>query len=128
MEPPLTFTTSESMIKSHPDTVQAFVTATVEGWEYTRQHSGQAKQVVSRVFPTVGVTNPARISELYQLDQQHRGSTPAITGAEYKAIQDVLDAAGTPTKVSYSSFVDSSFVNKAITQLKLGLPTGSAAG
>jgi ABC-type nitrate/sulfonate/bicarbonate transport system substrate-binding protein len=128
MEPPLAFTTSESMIESHPDTVQAFVTATVEGWEYTRQHPSQTKQIDSRVFPTVGVTDAAKIGELYQLDQQHRGSTPAITGAEYQAIQDVLQAAGTPTTVSYGGFVDSSFVNQAITQLKLGLPTGSAAG
>jgi NitT/TauT family transport system substrate-binding protein len=128
MEPPLTFTTSESMIESHPDTVQAFVTATVEGWEYTRQHPTQTKQVDSRVFPTVGVTSAAKIGELYQLDQQHRGTTPAITGAEYQAIQDVLQAAGTPTTVSYGGLVDSSFVNKAITQLKLGVPTGSAAG
>ena len=128
MEPPLAFTTSESMIESHPDTVQAFVTATVEGWEYTRQHPSQTKQIDSRVFPTVGVTDASKIGELYQLDQQHRGSTPAITGAEYQAIQDVLQAAGTPTTVSYGGFVDSSFVNQAITQLKLGLPTGSAAG
>lgn len=127
MEPPLTFVTSESLIKAHPDTVQAFVTATVEGWEYTRQHPAQTQQIVSRVFPTVGVTDAAKIAVLYRLDQQHRGSTPAITGAEYQAIQAVLGAAGTPTTVSYSGFVDSSFVNTAISQLKLGLPAGTAA-
>jgi ABC-type nitrate/sulfonate/bicarbonate transport system substrate-binding protein len=126
MEPPLTFTTSDSLIKAHPDTVQAFVTATVEGWEYTRQHPSQTKQIDSKVFPTVGVTDAAKINVLYQLDQQHRGSTPAITGGEYQAIQSVLQAAGTPTTVSYNDFVDSSFVNKAITQLKLGVPTGTA--
>jgi NitT/TauT family transport system substrate-binding protein len=128
MEPPLTFVTSESLIKAHPDTVQAFVTATVEGWEYTRQHPSQTQQIVSRVFPTVGVTDASRIAELYRLDQQHRGSTPAITGAEYQAIQAVLRAGGTPTTVSYSGFVDSSFVNTAISQLKLGVPVGKAAG
>jgi NitT/TauT family transport system substrate-binding protein len=128
MEPPLTFTTSESLIKAHPDTVQAFVTATVEGWEFTREHPGQTRQIVSRVFPTVGVTNPARISELYTLDQQHRGSSPAITGAEFDAIQTVLQAAGTPTTVRYDDFVDSSFVNKAITQFGLNVPMGTASG
>jgi NitT/TauT family transport system substrate-binding protein len=128
MEPPLTFTTSESLIKAHPDTVQAFVTATVEGWEYTRQHPSQTQQIVARVFPTVGVTDTSKIAVLYQLDQQHRGSTPAITGAEYQAIQAVLQAAGTPTTVSYDGFVDSSFVNAAIAQLKLGVPDGTAAG
>jgi ABC-type nitrate/sulfonate/bicarbonate transport system substrate-binding protein len=128
LEPPLTITTSEGLITSHPDTVQAFVTAVAEGWQYTKEHPTQAEAISAAQFPQFGITDPAKITTLFDLDQQHRSPTPAITAAEYSAIEQVLQAAGTPTTVAYSGFADSSFINKAITQLKLNVPLGPAAG
>jgi ABC-type nitrate/sulfonate/bicarbonate transport system substrate-binding protein len=123
-EPANPISTTLAMIKQHPDTVQAFVTSMVEGWVYLGQHPSQALRIsMNYSASVVGITSPEEVSYLFQLGLTHRLPTPAITKTDFAAVKTVNNlASGTPITLSYGQWIDSTFVNRAITQLNLHIP------
>jgi NitT/TauT family transport system substrate-binding protein len=119
------FATSQSMINSHPDTVQAFVTAMTQAWQYARDNPAKARTYHDQMENIAGVTSPALLETLYN-SYSHAWVTPLLLQAAYANAVKVSNlAAATPSKkitVAYNQWNDPTFVNKAVTQLGITPP------
>jgi hypothetical protein len=116
--------TTTSLIKAHPDTVQAVVTASIQGWQYVRTHPSAAIRFASPYFVAAGITSPEEIA--YILDDQLRvvKTSPAVTRAGFNVARNVANLGAIQLSGSISGFVDNKFANTSIKQLGLDVPAG----
>jgi hypothetical protein len=116
-----------SLIQHHPDTIQALVTGTTEGWVYARAHPSEMVNLSTPYFTADGITSPEEIDYLVasQMKMVDAAPTTAITRAGWNIVKEVIDlGAPTPVTSSMTTFIDNTFVDKAITQLGLKIPLG----
>jgi NitT/TauT family transport system substrate-binding protein len=117
----LYLSTLTSFAQAHPDTVQAVVNAEVEAWAYAKRNPAAAQKLITSMYAQNGVTSPATVKTLFALQSKY-WETPAMSPAAYDSAIKVINlGSATPVKLSYSSWADASFVNKAIANTSLTL-------
>jgi ABC-type nitrate/sulfonate/bicarbonate transport system substrate-binding protein len=117
--------TQKDFAKAHPDTVQAFVTASAKGWQYLKAHQDEAIALATPYLSaanipddTIKVIVPLQMSILFSPK-----STPAVTASGWNATLQILNIITQPAiTANLSDVVDSSFIKKAMTDLKMTEP------
>jgi NitT/TauT family transport system substrate-binding protein len=116
--------TLDSFAQAHPDTVQAVVNAEVEAWAYARKNPAAAEKLMVSMYAENGVTNPATVQSLFALQSKY-WETPVMSQTAYNSAVKVINLGSkTPISLGFSSWCDTSFVDKAIKNpsLTLGQP------
>ena len=120
-EAAVTLSATGAFIKAHPDVVQATVNSYLMAMKYAQDHPNDAVKLVASTYQQAGAT-PDQYSKMFNQYVQAVGQ-PVITKKMFQANYDIASLAGQMKPVSYSSFVDNSFVIKGIKQLGLKYPT-----
>jgi ABC-type nitrate/sulfonate/bicarbonate transport system substrate-binding protein len=116
----LPLATTTSMISSHPDVVQAVVTAMTQALYFVKSNPAQAKADAAKVIEGAGI-KAASFNAAYP-SEATSFSNPVITTGGYNAEVELMnDAASPPLSLSYSQFVVPTFFNAAVK--KLGAPS-----
>ena len=112
----LPLATTTSMISSHPDVVQAVVTAMTQAMYFVKSNPAQAKADAKKVIEGAGIKD-ASFEAAYP-SEATSFSNPVITQNGYNAEVELMnDAASPPLNLSYSQFVVPTFFNAAVKQL-----------
>ena len=114
-----------ALIKAHPDTVQAFVNASVQGWQFSRTHASLSLKYATPYFVSAGITSPEEITYIVADQLALVTVSPAITRSGFTSLKGVVDL-GSPTQLTLpmSGYVNDSFVDKAIAAQGLPVPKG----
>ena len=120
-EAALTLAATSAFIKAHPDVVQATVNSYLMAMKYAQDHPSDAVKYLSDTYQQAGAT-PDQYSKMFDQYVPELGQ-PVITKKMFQANYDIASLAGQMKPVSYSSFVDNSFVIKGIKDLGLKYPT-----
>jgi NitT/TauT family transport system substrate-binding protein len=84
--------TSENEIKTHPQDVQAFVTATLEGWKYAFEHKQEAIDIVMAAGSGLNRKHQElMLDEIEKLMTANLGKTEGLGALDMKAIAAVQD-------------------------------------
>lgn len=116
--------TTSSFIKAHPDTVQAFVNAQVEAWNWTKKNPDQARALLVKMEGEINdLTNTSTINTIFT-DFQKYYQTPLLLQQAFTDAETILNTGQPTSKVTlkFSDFNDPSFVTKAVSQLHVTAP------
>ena len=115
--------TSPAMIKDHPDTVQAMVNALVRGWQYVKSNPAGAEKHYDEMVAESGVTDQAAMHQAF-LNYVPYWVTPLLLKDAYQNQLTLLEDSGQGNvTVSYDQFNDPSFVDQAVKELGVDVPT-----
>jgi NitT/TauT family transport system substrate-binding protein len=114
---------SDSEIADHPDTVRAFVQATIRGWNYAFAHPTQALSIMESMATKTELEalfpNPISLASFAVMKSNLVGQTPGTKGtplgcssaAEWEAMEKTLAAVGNiPKAVPVSQLYTNQFV------------------
>lgn len=108
--------TTEKMIQDHPDVVQAFVTATIRGYQYALAHPDEAAEITKGFAPDLDLHK-----QLLQVEEVNRllisgaaaqDGIGTIRESDYATVQDMLVAVKLlKTKLDLTQAMDLTFWN-----------------
>ena len=106
--------TTEKMISDHPDQVQAFVTASLEGWMYAFQHPDEAAKIVQQFQPDADYRHEfIEVSEVTRLmisGEAKANGIGYLSSTDFAAVQKAaLEAGALTSSVDVSTIFDDSF-------------------
>jgi ABC-type nitrate/sulfonate/bicarbonate transport system substrate-binding protein len=117
--------TTSSFIKAHPDTVQAFVNAQVEAWNWTKKNPDQARALLVKMEGEINdLTNTTTVDTIFT-DFEKYYQTPLLLQQPFTDAETILNTGQPASKVTlkFSDFNDPSFVAKAVSQLHITAPS-----
>lgn len=112
--------TTSSLIKAHPDTVRAMVTAIAQATQYVHSDTAGARTIVTSQLKNIGITNSSEDAQLFSYYSQAAETYP--TQSAFRATASLLNSVMSVSLV-YSKFVDSSFAADAFKKLGLTVPS-----
>lgn len=113
--------TTESFLKEHPDEVQAFVTATMKGWNYYKDHYEEINPIIQKENPDVPLDAFAYSAKalqplVYEGDAATHG-VGYMTTERWQEMDDTLvDLGVTKKKQDVSAAFTNEFVEKALAE------------
>ncbi len=111
--------TLDSFAKAHPDTVQAVVNAEVQAWAYAKTNPAGAEKLIVSMQAENQVTDPTTVQQLFD-SQSKYWVTPVMTKDAYDSAVKVINLGQSmPVTLSYTDWVDPTFVDKAAKDTKL---------
>lgn len=113
--------TTEAYVKAHPDVVQAVVDAYLEAAQEAQTNASGVMTYVSPLYTSGGVSDQALQQQIFK-DALPQFGQPAITESLFDNALVLAKDTGS-VNVAYGDFVDNTFVDNAIRQLKLPYTT-----
>lgn len=109
------FSASKSYMEKHPDNIEKFLEAIVEGYKFIVEHTFE--EVAEAISPSfVGISKEMltkSIERYFSIDAWCH--TPVLTEEAFNRLEDIMANAGTlSSRADYSKAVDNSFALKII--------------
>jgi ABC-type nitrate/sulfonate/bicarbonate transport system substrate-binding protein len=116
--------TSTSMIKSHPDTVQAFTKAIVQSWEWAQKNKVDAEKLFTQMEAQINDVTDQHEDQYLFNDFYTYWTTPMLPVSAFNEAVHIASVGqpGSPITLTYGQWNDTSFVTKAVKQLGVQVP------
>lgn len=121
--------TTDSMIASHPDTVQAFVNAMVKSWQFATTDPTAAEAAAEPLYNQyIGTNTSAKIQLIFQ-QLSKDWSSVVLSQDEFNSTLQVVELAQPSQKmtITFADTVDNTFVNKALSNLGISATAGASS-
>ncbi len=117
--------TTPSMISQHPDTVQAFVTAEVQAWNWAQKNPVKAEHALANMEASINNIDNTDEDQYLFGDFMNFWKTPLLTVSSFNDAVKIANTGQptTPVTLTYNQWNDPRFVNNAVKLLKLSPPS-----
>jgi NitT/TauT family transport system substrate-binding protein len=111
--------TSANLVKQHPQTAQAMVTALAQASQYVKSNPADAKTIVAGQLKQIGITDAPEEQTLFGVYEGTATTFPTKTS--FDATANFLRTVE-PVSIEYSTFIDPSFATAAYKKLGIAQP------